>query len=109
MANTTGKKFGGRKKGVPNANTKLLRDKINDLLDGNWERVLEDLEALKPKERLDIYARLLEYSLPKMSRVEIRAEEPPRELTLEEKQARVKELMENADDETKDLLRSGSI
>ncbi len=82
---------------------------ISDFLHGNWEKVLEDADTLKPKERLDTYGRLLEYVLPKMSRVEVRAEVAPRQLTLEEKKARIKELMEAADDETKDLLRSGSI
>lgn len=99
----------GRTKGTPNKDTKALRDKINDLLDDNWKKVLEDIDTLKPKERLDIYARLLEYALPKMSRVEISAEEPPKELTLEEKQARIKELMETADPETKEIIKSSSI
>lgn len=70
--NTTGKKFGGRKKGTPNKDTATLREKINNLLEDQWETVLSDMGELSPKERIDIYTRLMEYSLPKLSRTEVR-------------------------------------
>lgn len=68
MANTTGKKFGGRKKGTPNKDTKQLRDKIDMLLNEQWPQIKEDLKDLKPKDRIDTYIKLLEYSLPKLNR-----------------------------------------
>ena len=68
MANTTGKKYGGRKKGTPNKDTRKLRERVDALLDDNWDEVLEDLQELSPKERVDAYLKLLEYSLPKLSR-----------------------------------------
>jgi hypothetical protein len=70
MANTTGRKYGGRKTGTPNKDTSKLRERIELLLEDNWDKVLEDIEGLNPKERIDIYTRLLEYALPKLSRVE---------------------------------------
>lgn len=72
MANTTGRKFGGRKKGTPNKDTATLREKINNLLEDQWETVLSDMRKLSPKERIDTYTRLMEYSLPKLSRTEVR-------------------------------------
>lgn len=70
MANNTGKKFGGRKKGTPNKETKELRERISALLESEWETILRDLKTLTPKERIDTYTKLLEYSLPKLSRAE---------------------------------------
>lgn len=70
MANTTGKKFGGRQKGTQNKDTKKLRERVDSLLDDNWDKVVNDLKELNPKERIDTYLKLLEYSLPKLSRSE---------------------------------------
>lgn len=74
MANTTGKKFGGRKKGTPNKDTKQLREKIEALLTDNWEQINEDLKEVTPKERIDAYTKLLEYSVPKLNRTELKGE-----------------------------------
>ncbi|MGO3812983.1 hypothetical protein [Mesonia sp.] len=71
MANTTGKKFGGRTKGTPNKDTKQLREKIDDLLTDQWAQILEDLKELSPKERIDTFTKLLEYSVPKLNRTEL--------------------------------------
>lgn len=70
MANTTGKKFGGRKKGTPNKDTKKLRERIDKLLEENWDEVLKDLQELNHKERVEVYLKFLEYSLPKLSRAD---------------------------------------
>lgn len=70
MANTTGRKYGGRKKGTPNKEVKKLRERIDSLLDDNWEQILVDIKELSQKERIDTYTRLLEYSIPKLSRAE---------------------------------------
>ena len=40
MANTTGKKFGGREKGTPNKLTKELRSALKDVLFGEVEHLL---------------------------------------------------------------------
>ena len=75
MANTTGKKYGGRKKGTPNKETAALRERVGKLLDDNWDKIEKDLEEVTGKERLDIYTKLLEYALPKLSRVELEQDE----------------------------------
>ena len=69
--NNTGKKFGGRRKGIPNKDTGELREKINLLLDSRWETMLRDIDRLTPKDRVDVVVRLLEYALPKLNRTEI--------------------------------------
>ena len=76
MANTTGKKFGGRTKGTPNKDTKALRERIESLLDERWDGFLEDLDRLSEKERVDTIVRLMEYALPKLNRTEVQPVEP---------------------------------
>ena len=51
MANTTGKKYGGREKGTPNRLTKELRTILKDVLYNELENIEELLESLEPKER----------------------------------------------------------
>ena len=69
MANTTGKKFGGREKGTPNKVTQEHRDLINKLISSPKD-LEKDLKALEPKERLDAIIKLLEFTTPKQARVE---------------------------------------
>ncbi|MEL6305774.1 MAG: hypothetical protein AAFO07_32155 [Bacteroidota bacterium] len=82
MANTTGMKFGGRKKGTPNKNTSALRDRVESLINDNWEDVLKDIKELTGKERVDIIVRLLEYSLPKLQRTQLEEVQPPKVTTI---------------------------
>lgn len=95
MANTTGKKFGGRKKGTPNKDVKQLRQKVDSLLSDQWGQILQDFQELTPKERIDTYTKLLEYSLPKLNRTEFKdvtSIEEILSLTPDERQSRIKEL-----------------
>jgi len=71
---TKGNKGGGRPKGSTNKATKDLRERITLLLDENWEGIQNDLKSLTPKERIDAYIKLLEYSLPKLNRTQLTAE-----------------------------------
>ncbi|PTB96324.1 hypothetical protein C9994_07930 [Marivirga lumbricoides] len=59
------------RKGVPNKATSELREKISTILTDQWENVLSDLQSLSPKDRIDVWLRLLEYSIPKLQRNEI--------------------------------------
>ena len=52
MANTTGKKYGGREKGTPNRLTKELRSVLKDIVYQELEKIEEHLNELGPKERL---------------------------------------------------------
>ena len=54
MANTTGKKYGGREKGTPNRLTKELRSVLKDIVYQELEKIEEDLNELEPKERLEL-------------------------------------------------------
>lgn len=95
MANTTGKKFGGRRKGTPNKKTEALRARVETLIDDNWEKLQDDLKELTSKERVDTIVRLLEYSLPKLSRTEHREVYTVEELlamTPEQRRERIEEI-----------------
>ena len=61
MANTTGKKYGGREKGTPNRLTKELRTILKDVLYNELERLEELLESLESKERLELVIKILPY------------------------------------------------
>ena len=100
--NTTGKKFGGRKKGTPNKETKALRERITALLDNRWEDFLNDLDKLSEKERVDTVIRLLEYALPKLSRSEVReltSLEDFVAMTPQERQQKIMDLKRQINDE----------
>ena len=66
--NTTGKKFGGRKKGVPNKLTAEVKEKIKHLLDGAIDSI--DLNECTTAERIRLIEIGLRYTLPTMKQVE---------------------------------------
>ena len=76
MANTTGKKYGGRKKGTPNRLTKELRTLLKDVLYSELETIDERLELLEPKERVELLIKLMPYALPKVTSISHRTNEP---------------------------------
>ena len=76
MANTTGKKYGGRQKGTPNRMTKELRSVLKDILYQELEQIQEHLETLNPKERVELLIKLMPYALPKVTSVSHTTNEP---------------------------------
>ena len=66
--NTTGKKYGGRKKGTPNKLTAEIKKKVQSLLDGAIDSV--DLNECKTAERIQLIEIGLRYALPTMKQVE---------------------------------------
>ncbi|MCW3789469.1 hypothetical protein [Plebeiibacterium sediminum] len=70
MANTTGKKFGGRKKGTPNADNRQIKEFLTDLINDNRETIISDLEALEPKDRITILEKFMSYCVAKQKAVE---------------------------------------
>lgn len=76
MANTTGKKFGGRKKGTPNRLTKELRTLLKDILYEELERTQEYLDLLEPKERFVVLVKLMPYIFPKVTNTSHTINEP---------------------------------
>ena len=74
--NTTGKKFGGRKKGTPNIITKELRIVLKNFLFEELKNMPDHLEKLDTKERLELIIKLLPYALPKVTNVSHTTNEP---------------------------------
>lgn len=69
----TAKRAGAKstRKGIKNSKTEALREKINQLLEDQWDNILMDLDVMTPKERVNVYVMLLEYAIPKLSRQEV--------------------------------------
>lgn len=59
----------GRPKGRKNKATLDLRQRINNFVIDKWDSIEADFEALEPKERLQFFEKLLQYSLPKLQSV----------------------------------------
>ena len=76
MANTTGNKYGGRQKGTPNRMTKELRSVLKDILYRELEQIQEQLDALNPKERIELLIKLMPYVLPKVTSISHTTNEP---------------------------------
>ena len=72
MANTTGKKFGGRTKGTANKCTAETKALLVDLIAGQTDRIQEALDEVfecNKREYLQIMVRLLPYVMPKATEV----------------------------------------
>ena len=68
MANNTGIKYGGRKKGTANKATTRLREAFTGLLEDNMGRLQELLDKVaekNPEKALELLLKLSELSLPK--------------------------------------------
>ena len=76
MANTTGNKYGGRQKGTPNRITKELRSLLKDVMYDEIGALQERLDALNPKERVELIIKLMPYALPKVTSVPHTTNEP---------------------------------
>ena len=66
MANNTGKKFGGRKKGTPNKLTTELRATLKNILCKEIENLPEHFNKLDAKDRIELLVKLLPYAMPKV-------------------------------------------
>jgi|TARA_R100001530_G_C4308327_1_gene152338 hypothetical protein len=78
MANTTGKKFGGRKKGVPNAVTQDTRIAYRNFVEGRLDSLNEWMDRVAkkdPDKALDFMLKFSEYFIPKLARTEIANED----------------------------------
>ena len=64
---------GGRPKGSQNKGTEQLRKKIATLTERNYPRLseaLQSVEAQDPKAFVELYLKLLQYTLPKLESVQ---------------------------------------
>jgi hypothetical protein len=74
MANTTGKKFGGRKKGTPNKSTTEIRQGFHLLIENNLDKLEDWLEKIAeedPVKALDMIHKFGDFIVPKLSRSEV--------------------------------------
>jgi len=76
MANTTGKKFGGREKGTPNKLTRELRSVLKDVLYEEIDRLPERLDELDTKNRLELLVKLMPFVFPRVQSVSQSLNEP---------------------------------
>lgn len=68
---TKGRKTGGRVAGTPNKATRITRNLINDLAAGLYDKVVEDIEMLEPKDRVHVFLKLVEFNVSKPQSVAI--------------------------------------
>lgn len=74
MANTTGRKFGGRKKGTPNKQTKEIRDLFQEIIETNIKNIdawVNEIAQKSPEKAIGLLLKLSEYVLPKLNRIEV--------------------------------------
>ena len=76
MANSTGIKHGGRKKGTPNRLTRELRDVLKDVVYQELSLVQENLSKLDPKDRIDLLTKLIPFVCPKIKSENLDLNEP---------------------------------
>ena len=60
----------GRPKGTPNKVTQGVREWLAKLIDENREQIRKDIEALEPKERLQVLEKFMQYTLPKPTAID---------------------------------------
>lgn len=62
-------KYGGRTKGTPNKATAIHREYIQTLLDNQKDKIEAELNTLKGKEYLSVILSLMDFTMPKLSRL----------------------------------------
>ncbi|WP_417237375.1 hypothetical protein [Bizionia paragorgiae] len=70
MANNTGEKFGGRKKGTPNKTTEQVKQAFRLLVEENLEQLRDDIAGLEPKDRIKCVVDIAKFILPTLKNTE---------------------------------------
>jgi len=63
-------KTGGRKKGSVNKVTANMRETIDTFLSENFDDMKLQFEMLEPRDKINAYIRLLEFTVPKLNRTQ---------------------------------------
>ena len=58
-------RIGGRAKGTPNKVSSTVKDWISQLIDDNRVQIEKDIKKLSPKDRLQMFEKLMQYVVPK--------------------------------------------
>lgn len=64
----------GRKPGIGNKDLKPLRQRIQDLIDSNSDRLERNVAKLSPAAHADFFLRLYEFAVPKLRRLNMEIE-----------------------------------
>ena len=66
----------GRPTGSTNNISTVIREQIESILSSKFttEQIEQDIATLEPKDRLTVYMKLLEYSIPKMRSTELKTD-----------------------------------
>lgn len=89
MANTTGKKYGGRAKGTPNRTTTETKELLLKVVCQELDKLGILMVKLEPLDRINVLAKLLPFVLPKQSDITVENKQP---MTEEQRDARIEEL-----------------
>ena len=73
MGNTTGKKFGGRRSGVPNKTTQQSKDIVQKVINNELDNLEVLLSKLSAKDRVNALIKLLPFVIPKQQEISIEA------------------------------------
>lgn len=73
MANTTGKKFGGRRSGVPNKTTQQSKAIVQKVINNELDNLEVLLSKLSAKDRVSALIKLLPFVIPKQQEISIEA------------------------------------
>lgn len=92
----TGTKTGGRTKGTPNRNTAETKELLQTIVSKELDKLGAILEQLEPNERINAIAKLLPYILPKQNEVKAEITNTDKNLTSEEREKRISELIKKA-------------
>src|SRR5687768_10106925 len=96
----------GRKAGTPNKLTKELRERIGEMLDGQFDKVETELQALKGEKFLKFFIEFLPYRVAKLAAVEENS--PFRQMTPEQIQKAYEMLKSQANQNRDNNLRAVS-
>ena len=72
----TREKTGGREAGTPNRLTKELRTVLKEIIFQEISSLPDRLEKLEPKDRLELFIKILPFVLPKVEAVNSDLDEP---------------------------------
>ena len=67
----TGIKTGGRTKGTTNKTTAEVRKQFSLLLENNFDKLQNDIDALEPKDRIKTILELAKFVLPTLKTMEL--------------------------------------
>lgn len=89
MANTTGKKYGGRAKGTPNRTTSETKELLLKVVGQELDKLGALMVKLDPIDRVNALAKLLPFVVPKQSDITVENKQP---MTEEQRDARMEQL-----------------